>query len=196
MNPPSGTQSQFFGQKVSKPGINVNTAADNQLVYKSDFSTTLYYNNNGIPTVLLGLRAANPNNGLLVSEQGLYVSFSGTDVTQATDSQLVFNTQQNIFKVTLTLGGGTIVSSAGTIGMTIAHNLGFAPSFLCYSTSGAPGDVNRNYFATGAAPIGATAYGVAYAVDTTNVYVLFASTSATPYPAEVKIYLFQESSGL
>src|SRR5271155_3350063 len=101
MNPntPPGSQSQFWGQKVSIPGINVNNAADNQLIYKNDFSTTIYYNTQGVPTVLLGLRQANAANGLLISEQGLFVSSPGIDVTQATDSQLVFNTAQDIIKI-------------------------------------------------------------------------------------------------
>lgn len=198
MNPTgaSGRQNQFFGQKASIPGINVNNAADNQLIFKNDFSTTLYYSTQGVPTVLLGLRKANASNGLSANQQGLFVSQPGTDVQQATDAQLFFNTSQNIFKVVKTLGGGTIINNVGVIGVTLAHNLGFAPSFLCYSTSTAPGDAGRNYFATGAAPLAATAYGVAYAVDSTNIYVSFASSSAVNYVASVKIYLFQESSGL
>ena len=40
---PTGNTNQFFGQKVSKPGINVNSASDSQLVYKNDWSQQTFY---------------------------------------------------------------------------------------------------------------------------------------------------------
>lgn len=47
MSIPSGNQSQFFGQKVSKPGINVNQASDSQLLYKNDWSAQTFYAEDG-----------------------------------------------------------------------------------------------------------------------------------------------------
>jgi hypothetical protein len=96
---PSGQQSDFFGTKVSIPGINVSSAGDNQLILKDDYSSRIYYDANGNPSVLLGLRRKNANNGLSANQQGLYVSQTAIDVTQATDSQLVFNSSQDIFKI-------------------------------------------------------------------------------------------------
>lgn len=40
---PKSNQNNFFGVKVSKPGINVNNASDSQLIYKSDYSTDTWY---------------------------------------------------------------------------------------------------------------------------------------------------------
>ena len=40
---PVGSQANFFGVKVSKPGVNVNNASDNDLLYKNDYNTTTYY---------------------------------------------------------------------------------------------------------------------------------------------------------
>lgn len=40
---PQSNQNNFFGVKVSKPGINVNNASDSQLIYKSDYSTDTWY---------------------------------------------------------------------------------------------------------------------------------------------------------
>jgi hypothetical protein len=83
---PSGSNNQFFGQKVSKQGINVYNAIDSELIYKNDYSSTIYYNDAGIPTVLLGKRNTNP------IQQGLFVSKSGVDVTKALDEELIFST--------------------------------------------------------------------------------------------------------
>jgi UDP-3-O-acyl-N-acetylglucosamine deacetylase len=38
-------QNNFFGIKVSQPGINVNNAGPTQLIYSSDYSTDTWYNN-------------------------------------------------------------------------------------------------------------------------------------------------------
>jgi hypothetical protein len=138
MNPnniPAGTQNQFFGQKVSVPGINVNNASDDQLILKDNYTTRLYYDAAGIPTVLLGTRPANSSNGLSVSELGLFVSQPTFDVTQATDSQLIFNSQNDVFKIVVS-GTTTVTVNSGdtgtTVTTTVPHNLGYAPVVLAY----------------------------------------------------------------
>lgn len=68
-----GNQGQFFGQKVSRLGINVNNAADNQLILKDDFSTRTYYDGNGVPRILIGL--------LPDGTYGIVVSLPNIDVT-------------------------------------------------------------------------------------------------------------------
>lgn len=140
MNPnvPSGNNNQFFGQKVSKPGINVNNAGDNELIYKNDYNRQIYYNSSGVPTVLTGLRTANQNNNIDSNEQGFFVSQPGIDVTQATDNQLIFNSSQNIFKIvgsgTLTLISPDPLHSNTTVTVAFAHNLGYVPAFLGFIT--------------------------------------------------------------
>lgn len=133
-NTPQGNQSSFYGQKVSIPGIDVNSAGDNQLILKDDYSSRIYYNDQGVPTVLLGLR---PNT--TPSQRGLYVSQDGVDVTTASDNQLIFNTSQDIFKIAvppitvpLTL---TLATSGVSFGLNeVAHNLPYIPAYLAFIT--------------------------------------------------------------
>lgn len=136
----SSNNNAFFGIKVSKPGINVNQAANTELILKDDYSSRIYYNGSGVPTVLLGLRNANTFNGLTADEQGLYVSKNGIDVTQATDSQLIFNTQQDVFKIvnkiTTTIPSFAITfngsNTTGSTLLTIPHGLSFIPLVQVY----------------------------------------------------------------
>lgn len=74
MNPQTPNQTPFFGQKVSKQGVNVTQATDNQLVLKDDYSTRTYYDGTGIPRIILGL--------LPDGNYGLVISKPGFDVTQ------------------------------------------------------------------------------------------------------------------
>ena len=43
INIPNGNQNKFFGQKVSKPGINVYNSSDADLIYKNDYNKTTYF---------------------------------------------------------------------------------------------------------------------------------------------------------
>ena len=85
MGPNSSTGS-FFGQKVSKQGVNVNTAGDSELLYKMDYgnSNEIWYDNSD-PRVILGK--------LPDGTYGLKVSIPGYDVTTATDNQLAFSSE-------------------------------------------------------------------------------------------------------
>ncbi len=40
---PQSNQNNFFGIKVSKPGINVNSASPSQLIYQNDYSSETFY---------------------------------------------------------------------------------------------------------------------------------------------------------
>lgn len=71
---PNDQQNQFFGEKVSKPGIPVNQASDKQLVYKNNYSTTTYYDNAN-SRILIGL--------LPDGTYGIAISKPGIDVTSA-----------------------------------------------------------------------------------------------------------------
>lgn len=70
MNP---QQQPFFGQKVSKQGVNVTQATDNELVLKDDYSTRTYYDGTGTPRILLGL-LPDGNYGLVISKPGFDVT--------------------------------------------------------------------------------------------------------------------------
>ena len=70
----SGSQSEFFGTKVSRLGLfNVNNAGDNELILKDTYSTRTYYDGSGIPRILIGL--------LPDGTYGLVVSLPDIDVT-------------------------------------------------------------------------------------------------------------------
>lgn len=71
----TSTQGNFFGIKVSKPGINVGQATDTQLVLKDDYSTRTYYDQSGLARILIGL--------LPDGTYGIAVSRPGVDVTSA-----------------------------------------------------------------------------------------------------------------
>ena len=60
-----GQQNNFFGVKVSKPGVNVNNASDSQLVYQNNYNAETFYGNTGnisfgkLPNGDLGMYATN-----------------------------------------------------------------------------------------------------------------------------------------
>jgi len=72
-NSPSGNQNTFFGIKVSKPGINVNSAGDSQLIYKNDYSAETFYTDTG--SMLFG-KNANGSLGMTLSDSFGYTLFT------------------------------------------------------------------------------------------------------------------------
>lgn len=52
---PQNAQNNFFGIRVSKPGINVNNAGTSGLIYQSDYSTNTWYDGSGNPVIQQGL---------------------------------------------------------------------------------------------------------------------------------------------
>src|SRR5260221_9771691 len=87
---PPGSTNNFFGIKVSKDGIPVQNASDNQLIYKDNFSSKTYFDQTNSRMI----------EGLLPDgSYGMWVSKPGYDVITATGDQLVFNSNQNIFKI-------------------------------------------------------------------------------------------------
>jgi len=172
---------QFFGIKVSQPNVNVNQASDNQLVYKNDFNSTVFYGTNG-SSVNIGTFPATGSNGLklvsaagnLISQYGqqtdgtsnlkffnsngtalaqfgqfadgsiaLKVAKTGYNVSVATDDQLIFNSNQNIFKIIQTgtftfpltsISNNTTLSVVDATSngnyFTLNYNLSFTPIVL------------------------------------------------------------------
>ncbi len=125
MNPQTPNLAPFFGRKISKTGINITQATDNQLILKEDYDqgNTIYYDDSGIPNVLIGKRP-------LTGVRGFYVAAPGIDVTKATDPQLIFNSQNDVFKIvesghgTVTVGSG---DTANTVQTKIPHGLDYVP---------------------------------------------------------------------
>lgn len=136
MNPtlPPGNNPGFFGQKVSLPNVNVNSAGDNQLILKDTYNQRIYYDADGTPTVLLGQRES-----VTPIQLGLFVSQPGIDVTQATDEQLIFNSGQDVFKI---VGTGTITTSSYSItdpGVGTYNNFGGTNQFIEFDLDFVPG---------------------------------------------------------
>lgn len=139
--PPTGNPA-FFGQKVSKPGVNVAKAGPTDLVYSNDYSTTTYYDANN-SRILLGQLPDNT--------YGIWISETGQDVTTATVSQLILDSGAPPFKIILTDSVDVVVSNAGGAGFSdyflettdtdVTHNLGFEP-ILFVVLSGFSGSLN------------------------------------------------------
>lgn len=74
-----GQQNQFFGQKVSKAGIDVNTASDNQLIYKNDFNTQTWYDQSGNIVLQQGLL---PNGAYGMASNNGQITISNNGIEQ------------------------------------------------------------------------------------------------------------------
>jgi hypothetical protein len=120
---PTSNVNNFFGQKVSQPGIPVNKANDSQLLYKNDFSTQTFYDQFGNAQVVIGLqidgsygfRAALPNNDANTSNN---LAFNSTQIS----GQLKYPA--------ITVAAGSAVDYLYYD--EIAHNYGFVPPFTLY----------------------------------------------------------------
>jgi hypothetical protein len=100
--------------------INKNFAEiDNENVKK------LFYDENGVPSIIIGIQQD--------GKSRIKVAKAGYDVTTAADSELAFNSSQNVFKIVQT-GTGSFTKPANTVvaSTTITHNLGFQPAFVAY----------------------------------------------------------------
>lgn len=118
----------FFGQKVSKPGINVQTAGPQDLVYSNDYTTTTYYDNSN-SRILLG-QLPDGTYGIWVSKPG----FNVTDTNAVASNELILNSNQDVLKVAAS-GDITInVNATGNFTGTATHTLGVTPAILCYLT--------------------------------------------------------------
>lgn len=119
MSGPNTGNPAFFGVKVSKPGVDVQKASPQDLVYQNDYTTTTYYDSSN-SRILLGQ--------LPDGTYGIWVSAPGQDVTTATSNQLILDSGTPSFKI---IGSGTTVITLLALpaqtATEIPHGLGFAP---------------------------------------------------------------------
>lgn len=138
---------------------------------------------------------------------GMKVSKTGYDVTTEVNSNLVFNSSQNVFKI---VASGTINTTSlnatsaansyanNSVIITQTHGLGYNPAFVAFMLYGAnyigmPWTVYGNAGAT-------TASWATYSVlvDSLNVYIqvqlLIYNGSVTASAVPIKYYLLQETS--
>lgn len=74
----------------------------------------------------------------VLQQWGLFVSQPGVDVTMANADQLIFNSEQDTFKIVKIVPvdlSFTLSASAGTFGLVqVPHNLTFTPAYDAYIT--------------------------------------------------------------
>ena len=142
MSQPNTGNPAFFGQKVSKPGVNVLKAAPTDLIYSNDYTTTTYYDGSNA-RILLGQLPDNT--------YGMWVSKPGNDVSGANavaNNQLIFNSNAQVFLVALT--GSMKVTVSGLSGdptdytvqnffTSVPHGLGYTPLVFGFQTGSATG---------------------------------------------------------
>lgn len=148
----------------------------------------------GTPRILFG-EGPNEFYGLKVSQEDI-------DVTGAADSELAFNSNQNVFKIvstgttSLTMTDGT---SGSTTTVTIPHGLGYIPVVLAFFSDGGVYRPIPNWsvvlsFDTTNDFVKFTAW-VDMTVDATNLKFIGYNTSAGESPAySIKYYLLQETA--
>lgn len=121
----------------------------------------------------------------VLEQWGLFVSKIGVDVTEATADQLVFNSNQNIFKIALEGGSTITVPDPFTLGTTltntIPHGLSIVPGVQGYANipAGAGGYIGQGQLTnlpTMLIGFSGTSFGevVVYLqarVDATNLYL-------------------------
>lgn len=123
------------------------------------------------------------------------VAKEGFDATNASDDELIFNSDQNVLKV---VDSGSAVVAAGGAGTirttTIDHDLGFVPAVIAYQNDG------TSYFQLPYTAINITGGTVnvhmSYVVTATQItfYVHNSSVSPGTSALTVKYYLLQESA--
>ncbi len=197
-NNPNSIQN-FFGIKISKPGINVANASDKQLVYKDNFSSKTYYDASNSRMI---------EGQLPDGSYGLWVSKPGFDVTTATNNQLVFNSNQDMFKIAGTIQdtiSGTDNSGSSLwaeVTQTYAHGLGIVPVVLgtvLGASSDHPGEARlmpaHVYVSS------ASAYpfqmSIVASADSGTIYVHLSEGPSVDWSAQTisfKLYLLQETA--
>ena len=129
----------------------------------------------------------------LANKFGLKVAKENVDVLEATDEDLIFNSEQNSFKIVKT-GSVTVTVTAPSIQntVTVPHGLGYTPAFMGYM------DVNGIYFNTPYTLMGTTAGWMIYDmyVDSTNLVarVTKQSNDGNTNVVAYKYYLLQETA--
>lgn len=167
-------------------------------------NTTIFRDDAGVRRVLLGKGGSD--------FYGLKVSETGVDVFDADDSELIFNSDLNVFKfvksdtINLVASAGTYARGTTLASTTIAHGLSTTPAFLLYVKvpninsigsnllMNAPAftfvDNGTNYFP------GTVAFG---AIDSTNLTlkvsnIYSSQTLGNDFTWTFKYYLMQEQA--
>jgi len=128
---------------------------------------------------------------------GLKVSQEGYDVYTASNDELVFNSDNNVFKI-IQSGTATLGSAADgtTTEVTVAHNLGFVPVVMAYLTdSGSSISPLPSLIVESAgAEEGKVLQVISWYADTTNVTFYNQSNLQSTAGGTIKYYILQETA--
>jgi len=143
---------------------------------------------------------------------GMKVAQTGVDVTTATDNQLIFNSNQDVFKIVQTgTITATIANGIDTAQQTVqikAHNLGYNPgiiAFMSFNNSSGTIFSPMPYLSTGAYVDGGghswlqNVVVATCSVDTVNITLIvdavYALTNSLSPLWTMQYYLLQETAG-
>jgi hypothetical protein len=132
---------------------------------------------------------------------GLKVSQEGNDVYTATNDQLVFNSDNNVFKIVLSgIAVVNYAASAGQAETTVAHNLGFVPAGMVYLIPDNAAYYQPTPLVVTDISTGAVLQEFDWYVDDTNLTLRFTKNNvagsgyASASTASYKYFLFQETA--
>lgn len=202
---PGNVENNFFGIRVSKQGLpvqNAQTAKD--LLYTDNFSTKVYYDQTN--SRIVEGKLPDGTYGMWVSKPG----FDANNSTAATAGNLVFNSNQDIFKIiqtgTTTISAASLTTAANSYGLatqvsTVAHNLGYPPIVIAYSSDNISAFLNAMPFniPTAVTSTSFVQFEMDFSVDTQNIYFdfnLFGYNRTSTYslgPYTIKYFVLQES---
>lgn len=156
--------------------------------------TEIFKDDDGIRRVLLGKGAS--------GFYGLKVSKPGQDVYTAADNQMIFNSNQDIFKIVSSNTVAITASGASNNVTTIAHGLSYIPVIIAFLNAGLAGGAVRTPLPTWTTlsrddvnHVVKFGTWINAEVDATNVYIDFVnSTASTIGPLNVTYYLLQETA--
>lgn len=126
---------------------------------------------------------------------GMKVSQAAYDVTAATDSQLIFNSSQNMFKIVAT-GTATIpTSGTSTASVSVAHGLSYIPAFVAYVFISATTSYNTIPLVNINTSTGVILSEYIGWSDATNInFQVIVPGGTVPSTTPVKYYLLQETA--
>lgn len=128
--------------------------------------TKIIKDDSGTNRILLGYQQGGFN-----ANVGLKVSQENQDVVTATNDQLVFNSDNNLFKI---ISSGTTsipgVSTGNTNSSVVAHGQSSVPAVIAYAVeTGSYFQLPYSLTLASGADAGKIQYAIDYAVDSTNV---------------------------
>lgn len=156
-------------------------------------TTEIFKDDTGERRVLLGKGA----NGFY----GLRVSKPGEDVYTAADNELIFNSDQNIFKIVSEVNLSITASANTNNTTTYAHGLGYTPAVIGFLNAGLVGGARTPLPTWTSLTRDDANHQIVFRtwinaeVDGTNLYIdFFNSTAGTIGPLTVTLYLLQETA--